>query len=386
MKNTLFKGRAYLVTVIVVILAVSVFFSSLFISSFSGVAEPGLALSLDKVNFSVGDEVRLQVGIAAADYEKYSFEISSSKKKFTYKGEYNPIMLFYPLEEDIYTAALVEKSTGATYAQVSFSVAAANGSSQFISGASKQPTAKPLAPAEPAIEIATELWPQADPTIQKLYEDAFYTEKDNYLPGEVVHFLRNTRIQAPTAGLQLVLIHKGQVIPYAGSLDSVEYLPQESGEYELVLKNGAGDVIRTYGFYVYAPGEDPDIAKENVLLSENNFFSLKNAAGRKTSAKVSVYGRGQKRVREADYGASAFVPSEKYIVDVENPVKGVSRLELRDVQMSAAGLEIPIEELSGKAARLRSGKTTNAFAINPCLLYTSPSPRDRTRSRMPSSA
>ena len=26
------------------------------------------------------------------------------------------------------------------------------------------------------------------------------------------------------------------------------------------------------------------------------------------------------------------------------------------------------------------------FAVNPCLLYTSPSPRDRTRSRMPSSA
>ena len=28
----------------------------------------------------------------------------------------------------------------------------------------------------------------------------------------------------------------------------------------------------------------------------------------------------------------------------------------------------------------------NAFWINVCLLYTSPSPRDRTRSRMPSSA
>ena len=29
---------------------------------------------------------------------------------------------------------------------------------------------------------------------------------------------------------------------------------------------------------------------------------------------------------------------------------------------------------------------TTAGALSPCLLYTSPSPRDRTRSRMPSSA
>ena len=28
----------------------------------------------------------------------------------------------------------------------------------------------------------------------------------------------------------------------------------------------------------------------------------------------------------------------------------------------------------------------NLLRTNPCLLYTSPSPRDRTRSRMPSSA
>ena len=40
-------------------------------------------------------------------------------------------------------------------------------------------------------------------------------------------------------------------------------------------------------------------------------------------------------------------------------------------------------DVCGKA-KTGSGKTL-AFGI-PCLLYTSPSPRDRTRSRMPSSA
>src|SRR5665811_2514247 len=38
------------------------------------------------------------------------------------------------------------------------------------------------------------------------------------------------------------------------------------------------------------------------------------------------------------------------------------------------------------ADRLHSGRDENVALPSPCLLYTSPSPRDRTRSRMPSSA
>ena len=36
--------------------------------------------------------------------------------------------------------------------------------------------------------------------------------------------------------------------------------------------------------------------------------------------------------------------------------------------------------------RLMSEFVREQFLLDPCLLYTSPSPRDRTRSRMPSSA
>ena len=36
--------------------------------------------------------------------------------------------------------------------------------------------------------------------------------------------------------------------------------------------------------------------------------------------------------------------------------------------------------------RLKPGQICGLVGMNGCLLYTSPSPRDRTRSRMPSSA
>ena len=46
--------------------------------------------------------------------------------------------------------------------------------------------------------------------------------------------------------------------------------------------------------------------------------------------------------------------------------------------------------LKGKRIAMRSNSGTSVeyqcIKAKPCLLYTSPSPRDRTRSRMPSSA
>ena len=42
-------------------------------------------------------------------------------------------------------------------------------------------------------------------------------------------------------------------------------------------------------------------------------------------------------------------------------------------------------ELFGFEIEKKTDKKNKTFVI-PCLLYTSPSPRDRTRSRMPSSA
>ena len=62
-----------------------------------------------------------------------------------------------------------------------------------------------------------------------------------------------------------------------------------------------------------------------------------------------------------------------------NPLHGVKLLDILEFLVDKHGWE----ELG---AQIKIRCFNNDPSINSCLLYTSPSPRDRTRSRMPSSA
>ena len=66
-----------------------------------------------------------------------------------------------------------------------------------------------------------------------------------------------------------------------------------------------------------------------------------------------------------------------------------------DIELADIGLEIPIHCTHVAKIRVMPSFTVRArmnsqadlaSALHPCLLYTSPSPRDRQKSRMPSSA
>ena len=70
------------------------------------------------------------------------------------------------------------------------------------------------------------------------------------------------------------------------------------------------------------------------------------------------------------------------------------RTELEDVlkkkKFNTLGIShfgaISINRIPGDEESIKGHNTRGAYWTYPCLLYTSPSPRDRTRSRMPSSA
>ena len=76
--------------------------------------------------------------------------------------------------------------------------------------------------------------------------------------------------------------------------------------------------------------------------------------------------------------------TETYTVSISGDASPTYVLISSDVNDTVSGLDVTY---SGAGTRTLTVTATDAAASdNPCLLYTSPSPRDRTRSRMPSSA
>ena len=64
-------------------------------------------------------------------------------------------------------------------------------------------------------------------------------------------------------------------------------------------------------------------------------------------------------------------------VEVDNIEKGLSILEVAEEN------DVHLNHNCGEVCAC---STCHVYVLKGCLLYTSPSPRDRTRSRMPSSA
>ena len=93
------------------------------------------------------------------------------------------------------------------------------------------------------------------------------------------------------------------------------------------------------------------------------------------------------RGRGADFQVGATIPVTD---EMRLAARTLSRVKAR-VKFSfltKAPAELPDVRLFTTAQRkaLPHGISEAELSLKPCLLYTSPSPRDRTRSRMPSSA
>jgi len=82
--------------------------------------------------------------------------------------------------------------------------------------------------------------------------------------------------------------------------------------------------------------------------------------------------------------------NDKQISELSSKLDELQSLVERQIELTRQGSISEVEALSEQADSL-AGKLVQSGILESgefrnCLLYTSPSPRDRTRSRMPSSA
>ena len=94
-------------------------------------------------------------------------------------------------------------------------------------------------------------------------------------------------------------------------------------------------------------------------------------------------------------GAALLVPQEAHATFIDLTTDGATGFALDNPPSPDLPLTVPVAEIPGLNLTVASvgpagsivNGTASSFGLNsPCLLYTSPSPRDQRGSRMPSSA
>ena len=112
-------------------------------------------------------------------------------------------------------------------------------------------------------------------------------------------------------------------------------------------------------------------------------MSLANALKKAASASLKKLG-GDVTIRQVTAGTynttTGAIAESTSDTTIKGALSGVSRNQVNDM------IESQDKLLTISAGDLTFVPTTKDRVVISCLLYTSPSPRDRTRSRMPSSA
>ena len=95
--------------------------------------------------------------------------------------------------------------------------------------------------------------------------------------------------------------------------------------------------------------------------------------------------RGDTEIREVDNRESHVSALEAYLIDV-NGKAGEEYTKRVGAGTTNPLTGMPEYQTEGENIAVLHGGGETMYGYYTCLLYTSPSPRDRTRSRMPSSA
>ena len=129
-----------------------------------------------------------------------------------------------------------------------------------------------------------------------------------------------------------------------------------------------------------------------VVINRKVYHGSWNTAGELGHTVVQPNGRkcgcGNHGCLEAYAGARHIVErAQQQIASGRKTCLNPERLTPKQIAEAAtAGDELAFDIFSETGRYIGIALTSIAHILNPCLLYTSPSPRDRTRSRMPSSA
>ena len=127
----------------------------------------------------------------------------------------------------------------------------------------------------------------------------------------------------------------------------------------------------------------PSTSKPKMIMKEKDMeMQLVMVSMKKIISQLKV--QNNKLKEEKDQLQKQNEMKEKKIKDLAEKLEDYEMMEKMDQERPSKKVKIDIEELDGHMKNIDD--YLNNVKYNPCLLYTSPSPRDLSTSRMPSSA
>ena len=145
---------------------------------------------------------------------------------------------------------------------------------------------------------------------------------------------------------------------------------------------------------VWAQSTAPGVPGE-IVITGNPLGRDSTTVPVSTLGRADLLERGQSTLGETLNGLPG-VSSTYFGPNASRPViRGLDGDRIRVLNNSASSLDasalsydhaVPLDVLSTDRIEVLRGPAALLYGGSACLLYTSPSPRDRTRSRMPSSA
>jgi len=379
------------------LLVVFFVFSALF-SSQMVAGGPSAPISLDKQSYVAEDTVDISINIPREDYILYYLQISSLGDKFTYRGEFNPEMFFYPTEEGIYTVALAEQSTGAIYYSVSFNVSP-NENSRLIPksvlpsdlGGAKAGSDKNTSKGDGNASSASASLSPTDNAIDIPSAQKYFTiEKYFFKKGEIVRVTFSSLVLQNAGGFKLYQSFNGEKRRFMGELVNMEFVPSQAGNYELMLTDVNEDVLETAEFVVLSTSsniysvesgepsqpavpaadvsEGGEADEADLLLSPAEPVIMHFRGDRSLDSEVElvVVDSGvEKSASEAfPDGLNGLKSKKSYDLKFKIP-RMVNEIEFKGVALgSGSSPNIGLEEVSSKKISIRNKRVLKSFAVD----------------------
>jgi len=324
-------------------------------------------ISLDKQSYLVEETVSIKITIDPSQYDLFELSIADSSDNYTFRGAFNPEMFFYPTEEGIYTAALVERSTGAIYYSKSFNVSIDESKAKRLvieDGVGRGPDR--IINATNLSSLGRQNQYQASSVLPPTNQDQAYIslERDRFFMGDKIRVTLSSDVVNNPNSYRLFYSFNGETKRYMGDMSFIEFIPSGIGTHELLLTDANDKKISSNSFSVTTIGDDEASPVLDRVL-------VRSHSGARQESEIIIhdeFGRetNLSSISSSRLSGSSASPSRTNRFRAEViPNHGLKSIIFNGLILNnSSGFNLGFEQIPPENIRINNRRAINSFAID----------------------